>query len=85
MNNLQSIIEVDKLIIAVTIAVITYFLRATMADLKSVIELAQKNERDILLLKQEAQNNRAWFSEKFADVLQFLQEMRRDIKEMQKV
>lgn len=69
---------------AILVAVIAYFLKKTMDDLKETAKMSVENKSEISILKTDYKNKMDFFSEKFDELKTTISELIREIKELNK-
>lgn len=69
---------------AILVAVIAYFLKKTMDDLKETAKLSVENKSEISILKTDYKNKIDFFTEKFDELKTTISELIREIKELNK-
>ena len=71
-----------KIAIGLVVAIIGYFLRETMADLKSVKSLSHQNKANIDLLKLEYSGKFEALTEKVSELKETLADLIKEIKNL---
>lgn len=69
---------------AILVAVIAYFLKKTMDDLKETAKLSVENKSEISILKTDYKNKIDFFTEKFDELKTTISELIKEIKELNK-
>lgn len=69
---------------AILVAVISYFLKKTMDDLKETAKLSVENKSEISILKTDYKNKIDFFTEKFDELKITISELIKEIKELNK-
>lgn len=69
---------------AILVAVISYFLKKTMDDLKETAKLSVENKSEISILKTDYKNKIDFFTEKFDELKTTISELIKEIKELNK-
>ena len=72
------------LIGGVMLSIISYFLKSTMDDLKSVKQMAYDNKAKLELLQNDYNNKHNNLSEKFDELKLTMNELIKEIKELNK-
>lgn len=69
---------------AILVAVIAYFLKKTMDDLKETAKMSVENKSEISILKTDYKNKIDFFTEKFDELKVTISELIKEIKELNK-
>lgn len=69
---------------AILLAVIAYFLKKTMDDLKETSKMSVENKSEISILKTDYKNKIDFFTEKFDELKITISELIKEIKELNK-
>lgn len=73
-----------EVVAAILLAVISYFLKKTMDDLKETSKLSVENKSEISILKTDYKNKIDFFTEKFDELKITISELIKEIKELNK-
>ena len=77
-------IDILTLIGGVMLAIIGYFLKETMSDLKSVKLLSYETKNKLDILQNDHINKHANLTDKFDELKQALNELTKELKELNK-
>lgn len=72
-------------VIGIPVAIIGYFLKQTMEDLKRVKQMSFENKSQIDIMKNDYQNKIDHMAEKFDELKQTMNDLIKEIKELNKV
>jgi len=77
-------LDLIKIALGLAIAIIGWFLNATMEDLKQVKQMSFENKSGLDLIKNDYQNKIDHITEKFDELKQTMNDLIKEIKELNK-
>jgi len=76
--------DLVKIILAIAVGVISYFLKTVIEDIKTVKNLTFENKSGLELIKNDYQNKIDHITEKFDELKQTMNDLIKEIKELNK-
>jgi hypothetical protein len=76
--------DLIKIILAIAVGVISYFLKSVIEDIKTVKNLTFENKSGLELIKNDYQNKIDHITEKFDELKQTMNDLIKEIKELNK-